>query len=81
LGKYTHVNSILTTHFIQICKHLENNVSVCNYKMDILEKERKIEYTYQLVPGISTIRGGVKILCDMNYPEEIINNILSQETQ
>ena len=34
----------------------------------------KSEYTYKLKKGISNIKGGVKILKDMNFPKEIILN-------
>jgi DNA mismatch repair ATPase MutS len=30
-------------------------------------------YTYQLKKGISELRGGLKILNDMNYPKEILD--------
>ena len=33
------------------------------------------EYIYQLVCGISTIKGGVKVLRDLDYPVEIIDNM------
>jgi DNA mismatch repair ATPase MutS len=31
-------------------------------------------YTYKLEKGISDIKGGVKVLKDLEYPIEIINN-------
>ena len=37
-------------------------------------------YTYLLKKGISEVRGGIKVLQDLNYPQEILtrgkNNIL-----
>ena len=45
--------------------------------MDTKEDKDKIEqfvYTYQLKKGISNVRGGMKVLRDMNYPKEITNN-------
>ena len=30
------------------------------------------KYKYLLKKGISNVRGGIKVLCDMNYPTEII---------
>ena len=30
------------------------------------------EYTYELVNGISSIKGGVKVLRELGYPQEII---------
>jgi hypothetical protein len=40
--------------------------------METLEINDTFEYTYKLVEGVSRVKGGVKILNDMNYPEEII---------
>jgi hypothetical protein len=34
------------------------------------------KYTYLLERGISNIRGGVKVLHDMNYPMEIIEDTM-----
>jgi DNA mismatch repair ATPase MutS len=31
-------------------------------------------YTYVLKKGISEVRGGIKVLHDMQYPDEIIQN-------
>jgi DNA mismatch repair ATPase MutS len=33
-----------------------------------------VEYLYKFKKGISTIKGGLKVLYDLEYPEEIINN-------
>ena len=38
-------------------------------------------YTYKIVNGISTVKGGVSVLKDLNYPSNIINlttNILEK---
>tara|TARA_Y100000996_G_scaffold41241_1_gene28598 strand:+ start:252 stop:413 length:162 start_codon:yes stop_codon:yes gene_type:complete len=32
------------------------------------------DYTYKLVDGVSDIKGGVKVLTDLEYPERIIND-------
>ena len=32
------------------------------------------KYTYKLEKGISYIKGGIKVLKDLDYPIEIINN-------
>jgi DNA mismatch repair ATPase MutS len=36
--------------------------------------DKKFSYTYLLKKGISSVRGGIKVLEDMNYPSEIIVN-------
>jgi DNA mismatch repair ATPase MutS len=42
--------------------------------MNIIEKENDFKYTYELKKGISNVKGGVKVLKDLDYPEEIINS-------
>ena len=34
----------------------------------------KIQYSYLLKKGISRVKGGIHVLSDMNYPQEIIDN-------
>jgi hypothetical protein len=44
--------------------------------MDVLLKEKgELEYTYKIVKGISKIQGAVRILEQMNYPKEIIDEV------
>ena len=82
ISKYKKVNCMLTTHFFELCKHLEKNPSFENYHMktklkDGNSKKNKFTefvYTYELEKGISKTKGGVKVLNDMNYPNEIIEN-------
>ena len=31
-------------------------------------------YTYKLIDGISNIKGGIKVLDELLYPEEILNS-------
>ena len=69
-----HVKCILTTHYVSVCKQLDDHKEIDNYKMDTKEHDSGFEYTYSLKPGISEIRGGLKILSDMNYPAEILDS-------
>ena len=75
LIKNKNVNCMLTTHFIELCNNLDKNKSFKNYHMNTKSiNDNKIMYTYKLQSGISFIRGGIKILEDMNYPKEILTN-------
>ena len=38
-------------------------------------------YTYKLEKGISDIKGGIKVLKDLNYPNEIIENTKTTLTE
>ena len=44
--------------------------------MTIKQNDSKsdFEYTYKLKKGISKVKGGIKVLKDLNYPKEIIND-------
>jgi hypothetical protein len=33
------------------------------------------KYTYLLEKGVSNVKGGVKVLIDMKYPEEILSDM------
>jgi len=77
LVKNKNVHSLLTTHFADLCKHLEKQTAFVNYHMDTREKDGDIEYTYTLKDGISEKRGGVQVLKNMNYPKEIIENTIA----
>ena len=42
--------------------------------MEIVEHSNDFIYTYKLLKGISRVKGGIKVLKDLKYPDEIINN-------
>ena len=46
--------------------------------MDVkINQDGSFNYTYKIKKGISKIKGGVRVLKDMNYPSHIIDNIES----
>ena len=74
--KNKNVTCILTTHYLKLCKKLSKNKAIKNYNMKTIKKNDKndnFEYTYILEEGISKIKGGIKVLHDMNYPKEILD--------
>ena len=73
LNKNDNVNFVLTTHFLELCKRLEKQKKMHNYNMKIELKDDDFKYTYKMEKGISNIKGGVKVLKDLDYPIEIIN--------
>jgi len=74
LVKFKNVKCLLTTHFIKVCKKLNKNKKIKNYCMETIEKGEDFNYTYLMKLGISEVRGGIKVLTDMNYPKEILEN-------
>jgi hypothetical protein len=82
LVKIENVQCIMTTHFIKVCKKLNKNKRVKNYHMHVdLSNNNDFSYTYKMKEGISEIHGGIKVLNDMNYPTEIINNTRNKINQ
>jgi DNA mismatch repair ATPase MutS len=79
LQKYKNVSSLLTTHFVKVCKKLDKIKGIENCKMVAEKNENKIKYTYKLEKGISEVKGGINVLTDMKYPKEIIDNTILDE--
>jgi hypothetical protein len=74
LNKYDNVHFVLTTHFLDLCKRLEKEREIHNFHMKIETTNDDFKYTYKLEKGISYIKGGIKVLKDLDYPLEIIKN-------
>jgi hypothetical protein len=72
--KNENVTCLLTTHYTKLCKKLTKNKNIKNYNMKTIKKNDNFEYIYLLKEGISKIKGGLKVLHDMNYPKEILEN-------
>lgn len=76
LQKYKKVSSLLTTHFVKVCKKLKSVPGIQNCKMTAEQIDGKLRYKYKIEKGISEIKGGIHILTDMNYPKEILENTM-----
>ena len=72
LNKRDNISFIITTHFIDLCKRLDAEERVSNCHMETKSCGADFDYTYKLQTGISGIKGGVKVLNDLEYPIEII---------
>lgn len=73
LQTFSNVDFMLTTHYKKICKNFKTSKQTENYKMHVLiNEDGTFEYTYKMKKGISTIKGGIRVLKDMEYPEEIL---------
>ena len=52
------------------------NFILQNYKMDVnVLDDGNYEYKYKLKKGISRIKGAIRVLKDLEYPIEILNDI------
>jgi DNA mismatch repair ATPase MutS len=73
LNKYDNIDYVLTTHYIKLCKKL--NKQNTNFYMKVNNNAKDFEYTYKIKKGISKVKGAMKVLKDLNYPENIITNM------
>jgi DNA mismatch repair ATPase MutS len=71
ITQYNNFDYLLTTHYVSLCEVLNTNKKLINMKMSIDENN---EYTYKLISGISTVKGGITVLNNLEYPEEIIRS-------
>jgi len=73
ISRNNNVRFLLTTHYIRLCKLFGSNKKIKNKSMKTMIKNDKSIYTYKIVNGISTVKGGVSVLRDLNYPKEMIS--------
>jgi DNA mismatch repair ATPase MutS len=68
------VDLILTTHYIELCQLLEkrNAAAITNLHMSVSPESGA--YLYKIADGISSIKGGLKVLRDLEYPAEIVES-------
>jgi energy-coupling factor transporter ATP-binding protein EcfA2 len=72
LNKQPNVSFMLTTHFLGLCHKLKRQRRFLNCHMSVERNGEDFHYTYKLTKGISDVKGGVKVLKDLEYPDEIV---------
>jgi hypothetical protein len=74
ISKNPRVDLILTTHYIELCELLEkrNAGAITNLHMSVSLDTGA--YLYKIANGISCIKGGLKVLRDLDYPNEIVES-------
>jgi len=60
LIKFDTFDFLLTTHFVELCKEMK-------------ELPMKQMIGYKLKPGISLVKGGIRVLEEMNFPSSIVS--------
>lgn len=76
LNSNPNIKFILTTHFMDLCKQLEND-NISNYKMVSTIQDKTLLHSYKLEKGMNDIQGSVEILRQLKFPEEVISTICS----
>ena len=75
LSRFSNVNFILTTHYFKICSNCKSRDRIQNYKMNVVvDNNGDFTYTYKIRKGISRIKGGIKVLKDLGYPQAILDS-------
>lgn len=77
LNTFKNFNFVLTTHYTDLCEKLKtiNDISLLKMKVKKNPNTKTFDYTYKICKGISKIKGGSKVLNELNYPTTIVNSI------
>jgi len=79
LSQQKNVSFALTTHYLDICKNIQNNADINNtgnYQMVVDKKDDEpMKYKYTIKKGITQVNGGIEVLKQMNYPTEIMDTL------
>ena len=70
ISAHSNMSYVLTTHYISLCKLLNNTKTIDNQQMQVTNNAN----TYKLISGISNIKGGIKVLEELDYNAEIIQS-------
>uniref|UniRef100_A0A6C0CQZ2 DNA mismatch repair proteins mutS family domain-containing protein n=1 Tax=viral metagenome TaxID=1070528 RepID=A0A6C0CQZ2_9ZZZZ len=73
LNTYNNITFVITTHFLDLCKKMDEDKKIINLNMEIVNVNDDFKYTYKVIPGISNVKGGIKVLKDLDFPKEIID--------
>jgi hypothetical protein len=67
LSNYSTFRFLLTTHFIEVCENLKQTEIQMKYMKTIEDV-----HTYKMKNGISYVKGGIKVLEQLNFPDSIV---------
>ena len=75
ISENKNVKFMITTHYVKLCELLKNKEikNITNKNMDTKIINDIPKYNYKLTNGISSIKGGVSVLKQLNYPSTILN--------
>lgn len=72
ISKKKNVTFLLTTHFMQLCSMLEKKSNIRNIQMETTIIGNISNFSYKIIDGISSIKGGICVLRKLKYPEKIL---------
>ena len=85
LSKHKNATFVITTHFYDFCRLCKKNkVRVRNFQMGwkgddggadgSSDSACGVEFTYKMKSGISSLRGGVRVLKQTGYPRSVVDD-------
>jgi len=72
VSKKPNVKFMLTTHFIELCKLFRKNKRTKNCSMQATVVDDVPSYSYKVVKGMSKIKGGICVLKQLGYPDDLL---------
>jgi len=72
LIKQKNIDFILTTHLMDLCKKIDPMMRNNHMYVERLD-DYNFNYTFKMISGISNVKGGLKVLSDLRYPEYILD--------
>mgnify|MGYP000990296358 CR=1 FL=1 len=72
LIKQKNIDFILTTHLMDLCKKIDPMMTNNHMYVERLD-DYNFNYTFKMISGISNVKGGLKVLSDLRYPEYILD--------
>lgn len=75
LAKYPNVTVMITTHFLNLCEILERKEKYSALQMETDIHGGDAIYKYKIKKGISHVRCGIRVLRQLNYPQEILDKV------
>jgi DNA mismatch repair ATPase MutS len=67
---------MITTHFLNLCELLERKEKYATLQMETeVVGGGDAVYKYKIKSGISQVRCGIRVLRQLNYPQEILNKV------
>jgi len=74
--KRTSATFLLTTHYMELCKKMESIDQIDMYHMNVEQRDgSEMKYTYLISQGYNTVDGGVEVLKQLKFPDEILKTI------
>jgi DNA mismatch repair ATPase MutS len=78
LSKNEKITFALTTHFTKLAKKIKRTIPLIqNMKMISKVDADGLKHTYKIKEGINIIKGGIEILKQLDFPDEITNGTIT----